>query len=196
MEKLLTRLWIASTAAVNVHERLPSRRVGLEPRGDAGGSVAVEGAIKLFRHVADVWRRKQIVQRSERVIGGQGGCTEHGDGRTRYRAGLQRLDQRRLINNRTARRIDQPRRRLHQGELGRPDQASGAAAQDEMDRDDIRLAEQCLLVYESGAGSARLRLGQVLAPGDHLHPEGDTDARDLSSDVAQPDDRETFASQV
>ena len=92
MEKPLSRLWIPSTAAVNIHERLPasSRGVGLEPRGDAGGSVAVEGAIKLFRHVADVRRRQQIVQRSERVIGGQGLCIEHVDGRTRDRAGLQR----------------------------------------------------------------------------------------------------------
>src|SRR5260370_25010449 len=60
----------------------------------------------------------------------------------------------------------------------------------------IRLAEQCLLVYESGAGSAGLRLGQGLAPGDHLHPEGETDARDLSSDIAQPDDPKALASQL
>src|SRR5260370_23220508 len=102
MEKLLSRIWIASTATVNIHERLlaSSGGVGLVPRGDAGGSVAVKGAIKLFRHVADVRRRQQIVQRSERVIGEQGLCIEHVDGRTRDRAGLQRLDQRRLINNR------------------------------------------------------------------------------------------------
>src|SRR5713226_5790649 len=101
MEKPSSRLWIASTAAVNIHERLPagSRGVGLEPRGDAGGSVAVEGAVKLFRHVADVRRCQQIVQRPEWVIGGQGLGIEHVDGRTRDRAGLQRLDQGCLINN-------------------------------------------------------------------------------------------------
>ena len=53
-----------------------------------------------------------------------------------------------------------------------------------MDRDDIRLVEQCLLADESGAGGTGLLLGQVLAPGDHLHAEGETDARDLSSDIA------------
>src|SRR5258708_19044028 len=51
-------------------------------------------------------------------------------------------------------------------------------------------------VDESGPGSAGLLLGQVLAPGDHLHAEGDTDARDLSSDVAQPDDPKPFAPKV
>ena len=65
-----------------------------------------------------------------------------------------------------------------------------------MDRNDIRLAEQRLLVDESGAGSAGLLLGQVLAPGDHLHPEGETDARNFSSDVAQSDDAKALASQV
>jgi len=65
-----------------------------------------------------------------------------------------------------------------------------------MDRDDIRLAEQCLLADQRGAGGTGLLLGQVLAPGDHLHAEGETDARDLSSDIAQPDDPKAFASQV
>jgi hypothetical protein len=65
-----------------------------------------------------------------------------------------------------------------------------------MHRDDIRLAKQCLLVDESGAGGAGLRLGQVLAPGDQLHTECKTDARNLFSDVAQPDDRERFTPQV
>src|SRR5713101_8724721 len=65
-----------------------------------------------------------------------------------------------------------------------------------MDRDDIRLVEQYLLADESRAGGPGLLFGQVLAPGDHLHAEGETDARDLSSDIAQPDDPKAFASQV
>jgi hypothetical protein len=52
-------------------------------------------------------------------------------------------------------------------------EACGAAAQDNMHRGDIRLAEQCLLVNKSGAGGPGLS-GQVLAPGDHLHAEGET----------------------
>jgi hypothetical protein len=95
-----------------------------------------------------------------------------------------------------ARCVDEPRRRLHQGKLGAPDQASGAPAQDEMHRDDVRLAKQRRLVDESGVGGTGRLLGQVLAPGDHLHSEGKADARDFFSDVAQPDDRERFVPQV
>jgi len=55
-----------------------------------------------------------------------------------------------------------------------------------MDCDDIRLVEQCLLADESGAGGTGLLLCEVLAPGDHLHAEGETDARDLSSILPNP----------
>jgi hypothetical protein len=65
-----------------------------------------------------------------------------------------------------------------------------------MDRNDIRLVEKCLLADKSGASGTGLRLCEVLAPGDHLHAKGETDARDLSSDIAQPDDPKAFASQV
>jgi competence protein ComGC len=40
-------------------------------------------------------------------------------------------------------------------------------------RDDIRLAEQCLLVNKTGAGGPGL-LGRVLTPGYHLHAERET----------------------
>jgi hypothetical protein len=65
-----------------------------------------------------------------------------------------------------------------------------------MDRHDVGLAEQRLLVHEGGTGGAGFLLSEVLAPGNHLHAEREADARHFCSDVSQPDDTQASTSQV
>src|ERR1700751_1629384 len=63
---------------------------------------------------------------------------------TSYCARLQRFNQRRLIDNRPARRIDQPGSRLHQGKFGSSDKPLGGATQDQVDRNYVCVAEQLI----------------------------------------------------
>src|SRR6266436_2177142 len=149
---------------------LYGRCVGLDPFCNVGRGVAVEGAIKIFGYVADVRCREDVLQFPEGVIWTQRLYLEYVDRGPGYPAGLQRVDQSHLVNDRSTRCVDESRRRLHQGELGCPDQPFGTTAQDEMDCHDVGLAEQRLLVHEGGTGSAGFLLSEVLAPGARLLP--------------------------
>src|SRR6266481_7391859 len=101
---------------------LCGRCVGLEPLRDVGRGIAVEGPIEIFGYVADVRRREDVLQPPEGVIQTQRLLLEYVDRGAGYPARLQRFDQSHLVNDRTTRCIDEPRRRLHQGELGCRDQ--------------------------------------------------------------------------
>src|SRR6266436_7339009 len=175
---------------------LCGRCVGLEPLRDVGRGIAVEGPIEIFSYVADVRRREDVLQLAEGVIWSQRLHLEYVDRGRGDPARLQRFDQSHLVDDRTTRCVDESRRRLHQGELGCPDQPFGTTAQDEMDCHDVGPAEQRLLVHEGGTGGAGFLLSEVLAPGDHLHAEGEADARHFSSNVSQPDDTQASTSQV
>src|ERR1700758_2413619 len=183
-EKIVRRRWLCR------------RCVDLEPFCDVGSGVAVEGPIKIFTDVADVWRCEGVLLLPEGMIRGQRLNVKHVDRSPGYPARLQRFDQSHLVDDRTTRRVDEPRRRLHQGELGCPDQPVGTVAQDEMDRHDVGLAEQRLLVHEGGTGGAGFLLSEVLAPGDYVHAEREADARHFCSDVSQPHDTQVSTSQI
>ena len=130
------------------------------------------------------------------MIRGQGLGIEHVERGAGDPARLQRLDQRRLIDDRAARRIDQPCRRLHERELGGAHQSDRAPTEDEMDGDDVGLAEQRVLVDERRASGAGDLAGEILTPGDHRHAEGEGDPGNLLADIAQPDHAEALAPQV
>jgi hypothetical protein len=160
-------------------------RVGLEPGGNAGGGIAVEGSIEILGDVADVWGRENVVQLPEGMVGRQWLGFEHIDRGPGDPARLQRFDQGHLIDDRTARCVDESRRRLHHGEFGRSDQPFGTIAEDEMDGHDIGFAEQRLLVDEMRAGRGGLLFGEVLAPRDHLHAESLADPCHRPADIAE-----------
>src|SRR5260221_11536115 len=100
---------------------LYGRCVGLDPFSDVGRGVAVESPIKIFGSVADVRRREDVLQLPEGMVGRQWLGFEYVDRGPGYPARLQRLDQSHLVDDRTTRCVDESRRRLHQGELGRSD---------------------------------------------------------------------------
>src|SRR5437016_5063157 len=111
---------------------LCGRCVGLEPLRDVGRGIAVEGPIEIFGYVADVRRREDVLQLPEWVIQTQRLHLEYVDRGPGYPARLQCFDQSHLVDDRSTRCVDESRRRLHQGELGCPDQPFGPTAQDEM----------------------------------------------------------------
>ena len=90
-------------------------------------------SVRSVGDVADVRRGEHVGHRAQRMAGGQRFGVEDVERGARDRARPQRLDQRGLVDDRPARRIDQQRSRFHRRESRRPDQAAGSLAQLEVD---------------------------------------------------------------
>src|SRR6266436_188759 len=103
---------------------------------------------------------------------------------------MQNLDERRLVNDRSTRGIDESGRWLHCLLLGRSDQALRPLAQDEVDRQDVSVPEEFLLGDEPRSACFRLVHRKVLAPGDHVHAEREADSRNLRAHVAEAENAE------
>src|SRR5467141_1286941 len=116
-------------------------------------------------------RRQHVLEMAERMLRRQWFEIEYVHGGTRYLPSLQRLDERRFVDDGTACRIDQICRRLHQVELISAHQASTPVAENEMNGQNIRLAEYLLFGNQAGARGSGLLFRQVLTPGDHVHAE-------------------------
>src|SRR5579863_3395490 len=124
-------------------------------------------------------RRQYIVQASKGVMRRQRLSVEYVDSRAGDLLVPQRADQSLFVDNRPARRIDQPGRWLHSLQLSGPYEASRAAAQHDMDRQDIGLLEQRVLGYQDCARGAGTFGRHVLAPGDQTHSKGAPNPRYL-----------------
>src|SRR6202011_4491067 len=115
---------------------------------------------------------------------------------TRYCVRLQRFDQRWLIDNRSARRIDQAGSWLHQSKFGSSDKPLGAPPQDEVDRNYVRLSEQFVFRNQSRSRGFSNLWSHVLAPRDDFHAEGKTNPRDLPTDIAEPHYSQNVAAKI
>src|SRR6266481_2825583 len=111
--------------------------MGVEPLPNIRDGILVERLVKTLRYVTDMRRRQYVVQRSKRVIRRQRLNVEYIDRRAGDLLVLQHADQSLLVDDRPARRIDQPGRWLHSLQLRGPYQAARTAAQHQMDRQDI-----------------------------------------------------------
>src|SRR3954470_18332505 len=105
-------------------------------------SIAIESPVEVSGDVTDMRRGQDIIQRPERVIRRQGLDVEHVERRAGDTAFTQKLDERRLVNNRSTRGIDESGRWLHGLQLGRSDQSLRPLAKDEVDRQDVSVPEE------------------------------------------------------
>src|ERR1700732_1337849 len=96
--------------------------MGIEPPPNIRDGMLVERLVKTMRYVADMRRRQYVVQRPEGVRRRQRLDVEYIDRRAGDVLVLQHADQRLLVDDRPARRIDQPCRWLHSAQLRGPDQ--------------------------------------------------------------------------
>src|ERR1700692_3609290 len=97
--------------------------MGVEPLPNIRDGVLVERLVKTVRYVADMRRCQYVVQRPEGVRRRQRLNVECVDRCAGDLLVVQRADQSSLFDDRPARRIDQPSRRLHSLELRGPYQA-------------------------------------------------------------------------
>src|ERR1700732_631259 len=107
--------------------------MGVEPLQNIRDGILVERLVKTMRYVADMRRRQYVVQRPEGVTRRQRLSVEYVDRRASNLLVLQHADQSLLFDDWPARRIDQPRRRLHSRQLRGTYQAARSAAQHHMD---------------------------------------------------------------
>src|SRR6266446_120043 len=111
--------------------------MGVEPLPNIRDGILVERLVKTIRYVADMRCCQYVVQRPEGVRRRQRLDVEYVDRRAGDLLVLQHADQSLLLDDRSARRIDQPGRWLHSLQLSGPYQAARAAAQHQMDRQDV-----------------------------------------------------------
>ncbi len=124
-------------------------------------------------------------------------AVEHVDRGAGDRSLGERFDQRRLVDDRPARRVDEVRGRLHRAQRFGADEPACFARQRHVQRDDVGLGEQ---LRERGrmrdAELGRAFLGQASAPADHVHVERATDGGHELADVADADDAERRPAQT
>ena len=105
----------------------------------------------------------------------------------------QRLDHRRLVDERAARGVDEEGAAPHRGDACRRKEAARLVGEQEMERDGVALGQQSLDGDELDARRVCFRRP---VPGDHLHADAERHARDLGGDAAVADQAERLAREL
>src|SRR6266481_2910783 len=153
--------------------------MGVEPLANIRDGILVEGFVKTMRHVGDMRGCEHVVQRPERVRGRERLNIEYVDRRAGDLLVLQHADQSLLVDDRPARRVDQPGCWLHSLQLRGSHQAARTAAQHQMDRQDIGPLEQLVTGNQDCARGFGGLGRQVLTPGNQIHSKSAPNPRDL-----------------
>src|SRR5260370_10119949 len=153
--------------------------MGVEPLPNIRDGILVERLVKTMRYVADMRRCQYVVQGPEGVRRRQRLNVEYVDRRAGDLLVLQHADQSLLVDDRPARRVDQPSCWLHSLQLRHSHHAARTAAQHQMDRQDVGPLEQ-LVLGNQDCGRCFGGLGRHgLAPGNQIHSISAPDPRDL-----------------
>ena len=130
---------------------------------------------------------QHVGHRPERTLRGQRLGLEHIEVRTRDVAGVQGIDQRRLIDYRPPRRIDKVRARLHRRERLSRQHPAGSGVQPHVQRHEVRAGKQ-LVERVRSVHLVRRRVRRRRPPyGQHPHAERLRIARDALPDPAEAD---------
>src|SRR6202030_335643 len=115
----------------------PARCLVVEPAADVRDRILVEASVKAARDVTYMRCCQQARQRAERMVERQRLLVEDIDGGAGDRLIFKRRNEIRLDHDRSARRVYQARRRLHECQFRRGDKAARPSTEHQMDRDDI-----------------------------------------------------------
>ena len=148
---------------------------------------------RLDRRRTEVWDEHRVVEIEEsgvhlRLV------LEHVERGAGDQAGAQRLDQRRLVDDRPARSVDQERRRLHPRQRDGVDEVVRVGVVGAVDRHDVARRQQVVelepLCVEMGRDLGCDRAAVVVHD---LHPERPRPRRQRLADPTHPDDSELAA---
>ena len=131
--------------------------MSVEPLPNIRDGMLVERLVKTMRHIADMRRCQDVIQRPEGVRRRQRLNVKYVDRRAADLLVLQHTDQGLLLDDRSARCINQQGRGLHSLQLRGAYQAARTAAQHQMDRQDVGPLEQLALLprRETSSGSGQ-----------------------------------------
>ena len=101
-----------------------------------------------------------------------------------------------LVDDAAAGDVEEDRAGLHPGELRRADEAAGRPRQRDVDRDDVRLAEQVVERDQLDAVMRGLLGGHERIGGEDGHLHRPRPGGDRLADLAEPDDPERPAAQL
>src|SRR5712675_1610198 len=170
--------------------------MGVEPLPNIRDGIFVERIVKIMRYVSDMRRREYVVEGPEGVRRRQRLNVEYVDRRAGDLLVLQHADQSLLVDDRPARRVDQPGCWLHSLQLRSPHQAARTAAQHQMDRQDVRPLEQLVLGNQDCARCFGGLGRHVLAPGNQIHSKSAPDPRDLRSNPPKSQNAKGLSTEI
>src|SRR6266478_5032761 len=153
--------------------------MGVEPLPNIRDGILVERLVKIMRYVSDMRRREYVVEGPEGVRRRQRLNVEYVDRRAGDSLLLQHADQSLLVDDRPARRVDQPGCWLHSLQLRGSYQAARTAAQHQMDRQDVGPLEHLVLGNKDCARGFGGLGRHVLTPGNQIHSKSAPNPRDL-----------------
>src|SRR5712671_3092385 len=153
--------------------------MGVEPLANIRDGILVERLVKTMRYIADMRRCQHVFERPERVRRRQRLNVEYVDRRAGDSLLLQHADQSLLVDDRPARRVDQPGRCLHSLQLRGSHQAARTAAQHQMDRQDVGPLEELVPGNQDCARGFGGLGRHVLAPSNQIHSKGAPNPRNL-----------------
>ena len=177
-------------------QRHHPHRLAVEEGADVVDHAGEIGAVVLRRHVAEMRREHDIVHLAQRMVERQRLDVEHVEAGAGDLVVAQGRQQRRLIDDRPARGVDDIGGRLHQAELLGADQPARALREHDVDGDEVGLPEQVLLAHVVDADLLALLGREVLAPGDDLHAERLADLGGAGAELAEAEDAERHALEV
>ncbi|MDT4844418.1 hypothetical protein FQZ97_783740 [compost metagenome] len=157
--------------------------------------VLVERLEILPADIAQVGSQDHVVEVPHGIRGRQGFFGIDVQPRSRDTELHQRVHQRLLVHQSGARGIDQIGGRLHCGQRGGVDHVAAAFGKNQVQADDVGRSEELVLVHPLHAGGLGALVGQVGAPGHHIHAEGQAHFRHRRAQLAQAEHAQALACQ-
>ena len=143
---------------------------------------------------ADVRQQHDVRRAEQRIARRQRLDLHHVEPSAGDPALLERMDERALVDDAAARRVDEDRRALHRSQLLRADDVARLGRQRHVKAHEIGRSQQ---IVERNALGRRMRLGHCRPAGvEHAHAEARRTPRDGLPDLAEPDDAERRAVDV
>ena len=118
------------------------------------------------------------------------------DGGTTQVTRVERIGQRRLVDDAAASHVEDERARLGRLQLRLTDEAARLRGERSVDGDDVGAVQQLREADQLGAELGSLVLGHVRVVGEDAHLETRGTTRDRASDLAEADDAERLAAQL
>src|SRR6476660_1997006 len=132
--------------------RQDAYRLAVEKGLDRLDRASEIGAVVLLHDVAEVRGEDDVIKRAQRMLDGQWLDIEDVEAGARDTLFAQRGDERRFLDDRPARCVDEVGAALHQAELSGAYKAARARRQLEVDREEIGAAEQVVAAHRLDAG--------------------------------------------